>query len=207
MFIVYSPEGRNKVSSVQQLPVQKLSSVKRVNRVTESGLQKLNTEESTENKPSSLNPANVYKKNQQTERRQISKAAQLMSNPVIVISPEASLEYAWNLMQQEAIKHLPVIENDEVVGMCSQEGLLRRLYFDDQNQLKGELETPVSNIMQTMVVTTSADTDIRPIAQALTDYDIDALVVMDSKQQVKGIITEQDLISRLANEPPLELYI
>ena len=207
MFIVYSPEGRNKVSSVQQLPVEKLSSVKRVNPVTKSNLEKLNTEENTQNQNSGLNATNIYKKNQQTERHPVTLAVQLMSNPVTVVGPNASLQYAWQLMQQEDIKHLPVIDNEQVVGVCSQALLLRRLYFDSNNKLQGELDSLVANVMHTTVITTTAETNIRHIAKALTEYDIDVLVVMDESQLVQGIITEKDLIKRLANEPPLELYI
>lgn len=207
MFVVYSPEGQNKIRSVQQLPVQRVNSVHRVNQVQEGGLDSLNTEESTANNSSALRATNLYKKNQQQESRKVSNAAQIMSNPVIAIAEDSSLENAWNLMQQQGIKHLPVIRDGKVAGMCTQEAVLLRTYIDDENHLNGDLDKSVHDVMQTTVVTATSDTDVRHIAQALTEFDIDVLVVMDDSDEVKGIITEKDLISRLAKEPPLEIYI
>lgn len=207
MFIVYSPEGQNKVSSARQLPVQRLNAVHRVNQVAESGLSEFDLDSTLPQAKAKLNAAHTYQNNQKGERRPVAKAAQLMSNPVIVIAPQATLEYAWQLMQLESIKHLPVIEGGQIVGMCGHDDLLRRLYFSKDGLLKGDLEAKVDEVMRTTVVSTLADTDVRHIAQALTEYDIDVLVVMDAQQTIKGIITEKDLIHRLANDPPLEVYI
>lgn len=205
MFIVYSPEGQNKITSARQLPLQKISSVQRVNPVSESSLSSLNTEESSTNQ-ANLHATAAYKENQKSQRQKVTKAAQLMSNPVIVVAANATLEYAWQLMQEESIKHLPVIDDGSVVGICTQDAILRRVYFDEDNKLRGDLYSFVSGVMQDTVVTTAADTDVRQVAQVLMSYEIDALLVMEN-EEVLGIITEKDLINRLAQQPPLELFI
>jgi CBS domain-containing protein len=46
-------------------------------------------------------------------------ASQVMSNNVVTISPDASLQEASALMSQHQIRRLPVVENGNLVGMLS----------------------------------------------------------------------------------------
>ena len=129
-----------------------------------------------------------------------------MSSPVIAVNDTETIENAWHLMVKEKIKHLPVMNNGELVGMCTQANILGRVIIDKSGGLEGVKPESVEEIMNPMVVTTTGDTDVRHVAQALTGFDMDALIVMDEYKNISGIITESDLIRRLANEPPLELY-
>jgi len=206
MFIVYSPEGQSFIGSVQQLPVLKVDPAKRINKVNESELESLKVDVGKQAQNTQNRALNAYKKNQQPIRKIIVKATELMTNPVIAINDNESIENAWHLMAKEKIKHLPVMNSGELVGMCTQANILGRVIVDKQGGLEGVKPEKVSEIMNPMVVTTTGDTDVRHIAQALTGFDMDALIVMDEYQNISGIITESDLIRRLANEPPLELY-
>ncbi len=209
MFIVYSPDGQSFIGSVQQLPMLKVDPTKRINKINESEFEGLKPD----NRPSqsghavSLNPAvDAYKKNQRSSRHLIVKAAELMSSPVITVNSSEAIENAWNLMQKKGIKHLPVLERGELVGMCTQSNILGRVIINKRGELEGVKPELVSDTMQATVVTTSSDTDVRHVAHALMSFEMDALLVMDDYQRISGIITESDLIRRLANEPPLELY-
>jgi CBS-domain-containing membrane protein len=135
------------------------------------------------------------------------KVAEIMSSPVETIDIDDSLETAWQLMQKHSIKHLPVIDNGELVGICSQTNLLGRVIVSNSGELEGVKPEKVGQVMQSEVVTTSLDTDIRHVAQVLTEYQIDALLIMSEYHKILGIVTESDLISRLAKEPPVELYV
>lgn len=129
-----------------------------------------------------------------------------MSSPVIMADCNNSLEEAWLLMQKHKVKHLPVLSNGELVAMCSQANLLTRMIVSSSGELEGVKPEKVSDVMKPGVVTTSHETDIRHIALVLTEYHIDALVIMNEYQKILGIVTEHDLVSRLAQEPPIELY-
>ncbi|MBM7703157.1 CBS domain-containing protein [Metabacillus iocasae] len=48
-----------------------------------------------------------------------SNVSSVMSNHVISVSPDASLEEAASIMSQNQIRRLPVIENGSLVGMVS----------------------------------------------------------------------------------------
>jgi CBS domain-containing protein len=47
------------------------------------------------------------------------KAGMVSSSPVTTIDQEASLEEAADMMRKKHIKHLPVVNNDELVGIVT----------------------------------------------------------------------------------------
>ena len=51
--------------------------------------------------------------------------SEVASTDVVTIDPDASLFDAFHLMENEGISHLPVVENDVVVGICTRADLLR----------------------------------------------------------------------------------
>ena len=208
MFMVYSPEGRSFIGAVQQLPVLKVDPTKRINKVEESALKALNTEDQPSKSSASHQAAlQAYQKNQaSSERRVIVRAAELMSSPVISIEGEASIEQAWNLMREHEITHLPVLQQGELIGLCSQSQVLSRVIVNSDGELEGVKPEQVVDIMQAAVVTTHLDTDVRQVAQALMSMGMEAIVIMNDYGQMSGIITATDLITRLAKAPPLELY-
>ena len=197
MFMVYSPEGQSFIGAAQNLPVLRVDPAKRINKVEDTSLDEVKVDVKDSSAHAQKKEAlNAYKQNQQSKKRRvIVKVAEIMSSPVISVQSNASLENAWYLM-----------EVDNLVGICSQTDLLARMVIGREGQIEGVKRETVLQVMHPQVVTTSADTEIRHVAQALTEYEIDSLVIMNEYQKVIGIVTEKDLISRLAQEPPIEIY-
>jgi CBS-domain-containing membrane protein len=70
-------------------------------------------------------------------------AADLMSTPVITVTPEVSLRTAARLLQVYAIHHLPVVAEGRLAGMVTRRDLLAAFLRDDEQirrQLAHELE-------------------------------------------------------------------
>ena len=213
MFIVYSPEGQSFIGASQKMPPLKIDPLKRSNPleddVTEGFNMGVDQEGVKRRKNASGHAAiHAYKATQKkSTRRVVVKVAEIMSAPITVISDENSIEEAWQLMQTDHIQHLPVIREGKLVGICSQRDLLNRVIVSKEGLLEGAKREYVSDVMQTQVVTTTEETDIRHVANVLSKYDIGALVIMNPYETPVGIVTRGDIIKRLGNEPPLELYV
>ena len=51
--------------------------------------------------------------------------ARVMSTPPIIVTPDATIEQAASIMAHKKIGCLPVLENDELVGMITETDILR----------------------------------------------------------------------------------
>lgn len=50
---------------------------------------------------------------------QVMQVREIMSSPVITVSPTANLEFALELMTNNHIRHLPVLKEDVILGVLS----------------------------------------------------------------------------------------
>ena len=66
--------------------------------------------------------------------------SQIMSSPVLTVPPEATVQHCMVLMTERRIRHLPVVEDDRVVGIVSIGDLVKSVIEDQQRTIE-ELET------------------------------------------------------------------
>jgi CBS domain-containing protein len=65
---------------------------------------------------------------------------QIMTSPVITVSPDNSVQDCMRLMTERRIRHLPVTEGGRVVGMISIGDLVKAV-IEEQQQTIEQLET------------------------------------------------------------------
>ena len=66
-----------------------------------------------------------------------------MSSPVITVSLDTTIEQAMELMTNRHVRHLPVLDNDRMVGMVSIGDVLKAT-IEDQKVLIRDLENFIS---------------------------------------------------------------
>jgi CBS domain-containing protein len=64
---------------------------------------------------------------------------QIMSAPVLTVSPEDSVQHCMQLMTEKRVRHLPVVEEGRVIGMLSIGDLVRAV-LDEQQRTIRDLE-------------------------------------------------------------------
>jgi len=64
----------------------------------------------------------------------------IMSTPVITVSPEDSVQRCMQIMTDRRVRHLPVIEGGRVIGMVSIGDLVKAVIAEQQQQIE-QLET------------------------------------------------------------------
>ncbi len=130
---------------------------------------------------------------------------QIMSSPVITISPALSLLAAWEKTREEKIKQLVVInDKKDVLGVLSDRDILRHLIIDGES-IHIERDLVASEVIEEDVITTDSMSDIRRVARVLALYHLDAMPVLQNDNLV-GIVTRGDILRGFAENPKLNLW-
>jgi len=139
----------------------------------------------------------------------------VMSAPVVSITPDTTLRAAADLLQRHSIKALPVVDKRQhVAGIVTRadlankpksadlrlmEALSARLFKRDAT--RGRL---VSTVMTTHVRTVSTSTPIVELVPLFADDGHHHIPVVDSHDRLVGIITQSDLIAGLYRQTQMQ---
>jgi len=126
--------------------------------------------------------------------------ASAMTTDVHTISPDASMSEALDLCNENTLRHLPVIESSDLIGMISDRdlrfGLGQEIVSDLVAQEEGRMElsrTPISALMTTEVVTIGHRELLTTAADSMLKHGFSALPVLKDGELV-GILTQTDIL-------------
>lgn len=106
----------------------------------------------------------------------------------VTIHRTAKLQDALELMKKHSIRHLPVVDDGQLVGFIT-ESDIRQFFFPSMVE-----DIPVHQVMVLNPITINANASIEMAARLIHDYKIGGLPVLDKKKLV-GVITASDLLS------------
>ena len=120
-----------------------------------------------------------------------------MTRKVVYISPDTTVAHAADLMREQGLHRLPVIENDQLVGLVT-EGTIAEaspskatsLSIYEMNYLLNK--TKVKDVMIRDVITVSGYASLEDATYLMLKNKIGILPVVDN-QQVYGVITDRDV--------------
>lgn len=116
------------------------------------------------------------------------KVKNWMVKDVITIGPEALVSEAVDLMHNNSIRHLPVVDGDEMVGFVTESNLRQFFYHQARDTLK------VSDVMIVNPITTAPNSSVDSAARLIHEYKIGGLPVLE-KRRLVGIITIADILA------------
>lgn len=124
-----------------------------------------------------------------------------MTANVLTVTPATRLGEALRLTRENNIRHLPVINNDRLIGVVTDRDLRLAappVWASGTNfdELRATFETKtVGDVMteQHAIISTSEDTPIEDAARVLYEHKIGCLPVMRGDELV-GILTETDVM-------------
>ncbi len=119
---------------------------------------------------------------------------EIMKSALTSISPDTKLSDAYSLMLKGNIRHLPVMENEKLVGIVTDRDL--RLSTSRLAKHPFEPEAAVKNIMSHPVKTTHPSDPIESAAELMRELRIGCLPVVEDMQLV-GIVTITDMLDAL----------
>lgn len=117
------------------------------------------------------------------------KVEQIMSTPVVSISPDVCASEAGKVMDEKGVKLLVVLYNGQTVGLLTQADLVRASAFYGIWGQVGEIMTRDVTVTQAAVTVKQAD-------EVMSSRNISSLVVVED-DEVVGIITERDILKKV----------
>lgn len=126
------------------------------------------------------------------------KVRDFMATHPQVLGRNDTLDLAEDIMTMGRIRHLPVLDGGELVGIISQRDMFRSaavtaLGFEADTQKALVKTIRIKEIMTEKVVTISPDATVKEAARIMIDKKIGCLPVVQGMKLI-GIITETDIL-------------
>ena len=133
-----------------------------------------------------------------------SMVREIMRQP-ITIGPEERVIHARRIMLDNNIGRLPVLENDGLIGIITENDIANALRaFRDlvegskqDSRIKNLL---VEDIMSRGVISANLDTMVQEAVNLMLDKNLGGLPVLNEKEVVTGLITRRSLLEAIANK-------
>lgn len=115
-------------------------------------------------------------------------------NPVTARA-DCSVNDLKSLMKYHEVRHLPIVDEGEVVGIVSDRDLkmVSALNFSEKNLVKA------SDIMTSDLITFHCATPLEQVALEMSDKKIGSVLIRDEKNELLGIFTVTDALNALIN--------
>lgn len=132
------------------------------------------------------------------------EASEIMERKVFSLGTNSSLMDAASVMDEHNIRHLPIVEHNEVIGILSERdlrGFLEELYESSQETADGIRRQNISirEVMQVKPLAVDPSADIVDVIDLMLENKVGAIVVADELGQLRGIISYEDIL-KIARE-------
>ncbi len=128
-------------------------------------------------------------------------AGGVMTNEFISYQPEISVQEAIDRFKKDAeeietVYYIYIVdEHEKLLGVTS----LRELLLADP-------VVPLSEIMETRIITASPEVDVKVVSEMLSKYNLVALPIVDKEGYLLGIVTVDDVLDIVEEEATEDIY-
>jgi CBS domain-containing protein len=123
----------------------------------------------------------------------------VMKKPISVHAEE-TLEVATLRMKEEDVGALPVVEDDQVVGMITDRDVLLRGFPEARN-----IHTKTRESMSVHPILCHEDDTLERALELMSDNHVQRLPVLDQKENLVGILSVNDLTASSSKPAALEV--
>jgi len=129
------------------------------------------------------------------------KVSEYMTAKVVTVSPNSGIREAFFIMKENSIRHLPVMEDKQLVGIISDRELRRPNWVDEAHDIAHiyylDDNMAVSDVMIRNVHVLHTYDTLRKAVKLLLEHNIGAAPVLDKTSDVVGILSAVDLLRAL----------
>lgn len=206
MFAMYDDDGLNFRSTIDRLYT--------VHEVAPSQTIKNKREDNEQSKfKDSFSNITQEAKNKYKQMANIDTVAevfhvnQIMHHPVITVGGDATIKECYDVMMNEHIQQLPILAHNDthVKGMITLHDILKHM-MEDVESAKYSVEKTVDEIATKKIITTDPISDVRRVAKVMTDFNINAIPVVNDNDVLVGIVSRNDILKAVSNMPHLQIW-
>ncbi|WP_078122122.1 CBS domain-containing protein [Thiosocius teredinicola] len=125
-----------------------------------------------------------------------------MTQKVLSAAPDDGVRETFFRMREAGIRHLPVLEGAQLVGMISDRDLRRPDWVDEAPDLSHEYQLDdnlsVGDLMSHNPVTVHTYDELAKACALIDEHGFGALPVLDKGNHLVGIISKADLVRAFA---------
>ena len=122
-----------------------------------------------------------------------SKIGSYMVKSPYVASTDQSMQEAYDYMRECNIRHLPVIDDGELVGLISERDVKEAQATGEGKKLK------VEDVMKRDVYVVQKSADLSEVVSVMAENKLGSVVIVDRYKNVVGIFTTTDALKILAS--------
>lgn len=124
----------------------------------------------------------------------------LMHTPVITVAPNDTLRHAVHLMEHHHIRHLPVTDNGQLVGILTNGDIREHVVYMGDRYESGDsfnevLETPIEGVMTTDVKVLHPEHTVDDALSLFLGEKFGGAPVVDAGGRLVGMLTYIDLLA------------
>ena len=129
------------------------------------------------------------------------RVSEHMSQPVLKAAPEDGVRETYFRMREAGIRHLPVLDGAQLVGVLSDRDLRRPDWVDEAPDLSHDYQLDdnlsVGDLMTRNPITVHTYDDLSKACELIDRHGFGALPVLDKGNHLVGIISKADLVRAL----------
>ncbi|MBF5058686.1 HPP family protein [Candidatus Neptunochlamydia vexilliferae] len=124
------------------------------------------------------------------KKKSVVTIAEIMSKKLVELEEGLSLKEAWERIKGHKIKHFPLVNSEgKLLGMLTEGEILRELQEGGKKTLK--------ELVSEHTLCADPETEVSEAIQVFTDHSIEAVPVVDAKEKVVGILTQNELLQTM----------
>lgn len=141
--------------------------------------------------------------------KRLEPVSKIMTRELITLSLSDDLYKAEKLFQKHHIRHIPIVEDEHIIGMLSYSDLKRISFLDSYDVHEVEVDNAIYDLLsiQHLMVKNppkiNSSISVKSVAEILAKDEIHALPVVENDILV-GIVTTTDLLKYLLDQYELE---
>lgn len=141
--------------------------------------------------------------------KRLESVSKIMTRELITLSLSDDLYKAEKLFKKHHIRHIPIVEEEHIIGMLSYSDLKRISFLDSYDAHEVEIDNAIYKILsikQLMVknpIKINSSITVKSVAEILVKNEFHVLPVVENDILV-GIVTTTDLLRYLLDQYELE---